>query len=91
MDPVQKAILYCYQAQVNDAVRYLGQAVKFTGKCKVHCLLRHCQLMMQLMKLSTLGIFRQSFIMMIISKTKFQLLYRCVFDVVMHSNRQTGP
>ena len=58
IDPVQKAMLYCYQAQVNDALRYLGQAIKFTGKCKVHCLLRHCQLtcMMQLMKLSTLGI-----------------------------------
>ena len=56
MDPVQKAMLYCYQAQVNDAVQYLGQAIKLTGKCKVHCLLRHCQLMMQLMKLSTFGI-----------------------------------
>ena len=54
--PVQKAMLYYYQAKVNDAVRYHGQAIKFTGKCKVHCLLRHCQLLMQLMNLSTLGI-----------------------------------
>ena len=27
MDPVQMAMLYCYQAQVNDAVRYVGQVI----------------------------------------------------------------
>ena len=51
MDPVQKAMLYCYRAQVNDAVQYLGQAIKFTVKCREHCLL-----MMQWMKPFTLGI-----------------------------------
>ena len=27
MDPVQKAMLYYYQAHLNDAVRYLGQVI----------------------------------------------------------------